>query len=70
LDTVDEPVLNNININLKSKDFLTVVGKVGCGKTSLLYSIMEETLLLKGERTVNGTIAYVEQEPFIFSASV
>jgi len=70
LETVVEPVLHNINLHLKPGDFLTVVGKVGAGKTSLLYSIMEETCLLKGERVVHGSLAYVEQEPFIYSATV
>ena len=49
---------------------MTVVGKVGSGKTSLLYSIMEETYILKGSRTIHGTLSYVEQEPFIYSATV
>ena len=70
LEAVSEPVLRSINLSLKPGDFVTVVGKVGCGKTSLLYSIMEETQLLKGDRVVQGTLAYVEQEPFIYSATV
>jgi len=31
---------------------------------------MEETKVMKGNFRVNGSIAYVEQEPFIISASV
>jgi len=31
---------------------------------------MEETNLVKGKRKINGSIAYVEQEPFIFSGTV
>ena len=49
---------------------MVVVGKVGAGKTTLLHSIMEETRLVKGEQVVKGTIAYVEQEPFIISGSI
>jgi ABC-type cobalamin/Fe3+-siderophores transport system ATPase subunit len=45
---------------MKSGDFLAVVGQVGCGKTSLLFSIMEETLVMKGKASVVGSIAYVE----------
>lgn len=55
---------------MKSGDFMAVVGQVGCGKTSLLYSIMQETGVMKGNASTVGSIAYVEQEPFIFSASV
>ena len=31
---------------------------------------MNETKVCKGDCLVQGTIAYVEQEPFIFSASI
>jgi len=47
-----------------------VAGKIGAGKTSLLYSIMEENRKLSGNLQVKGRIAYVEQEPFIFSGTV
>ena len=53
-----------------SKDLLVIVGKVGSGKTTLLNSIMDETIKLTGEHVVKGKIAYVEQEPFIFSGSI
>lgn len=55
---------------MKPGDFLTVVGQVGSGKTSLLYSVLQETSIKNGSLSVKGSIAYVEQEPFIFSASV
>jgi ABC-type transport system involved in cytochrome bd biosynthesis fused ATPase/permease subunit len=59
-----------LNLNLGTSDLLVVIGKVGAGKSSLLHSIMEETRLVAGSLTVKGTIAYVEQEPFIVSASI
>lgn len=49
---------------------MIVVGKVGTGKTTLLFSIMEETKKMGGSITTKGTIAYVEQEPYIYSASI
>lgn len=61
------PVLSGINLDLKPGDFVAVIGKVGCGKTSLLMSIMNETNLTKGKSKVNGSIAYVEQSPYIMS---
>jgi ABC-type cobalamin/Fe3+-siderophores transport system ATPase subunit len=45
---------------MKSGDFMVIVGQVGCGKTSLLYSIMEEMEVQKGKMFVNGSISYVE----------
>ena len=55
---------------MKPGDFLTIVGQVGCGKSSVLYTIMGETFITKGSKQISGKIAYVEQEPFIYSASV
>ena len=49
---------------------MVVVGKVGSGKTTLLHSIMEETRLVQGQQTIKGTVAYVEQEPFIISGNI
>jgi len=49
---------------------MIVVGKVGTGKTTLLFSIMEETKMMGGNISTKGTIAYVEQEPYIYSASI
>lgn len=70
LDEIKSNILTDININMKSGDFLAVVGQVGCGKTSLLYSVMDETIVNGGTSSVVGSIAYVEQEPFIISDSV
>ena len=39
---------------------LAVIGKVGCGKSSLLMSIMDETILTQGSKQISGSIAYVE----------
>ena len=55
---------------MKYNDHLIVVGQVGCGKTTLLYSLMEETKICSGDFKIQGTVAYVEQEPFIYSASI
>lgn len=49
---------------------MVVVGQVGCGKTTLLHSLMDETRKISGDQTVKGAVAYVEQEPFIISGSI
>lgn len=49
---------------------MIVVGSVGSGKTSLLHALMNETNQTGGKQTIEGKLAYVEQEPFIFSASI
>ena len=63
-------MLSEVNFELKAGDLMIVVGSVGAGKTSLLHALMNETNRTGGNHSVQGTIAYVEQEPFIFSASI
>ena len=59
-----------MNFELSPGDLMIVVGSVGAGKSTLLHALMNETNHTGGEHTVRGKIAYVEQEPFIFSASI
>lgn len=70
IETVKDPTLSDLTFTMKSGDFMVVIGQVGCGKTSLLYSIMHEMEVMKGKLNVAGSISYVEQEPFIYSASI
>mgnify|MGYP001626686794 CR=1 FL=1 len=70
LESSNTSVLREINLELNMGDLLIVVGKIGTGKTSLLYSMMDETVKKSGTHNIRGKIAYVEQEPFIFSASI
>ena len=68
----DEPTLNLIDIAFDAlkKDFIVIIGPVGCGKTSLFNAIMKELDIIRGDVKVNGTVSYVEQEPFITSDTV
>ena len=70
VEKTDHPVLRQINVKLMPKDLLLVVGKIGSGKTSFLHSLMNETEIKSGNHSVRGSIAYVEQEPFICSGTV
>jgi ABC-type branched-subunit amino acid transport system ATPase component len=53
-------VLEGMNFRLGPHDTLVVAGRIGSGKTSLLYSIMNETEKKGGVHDVKGSIAYVE----------
>jgi len=70
VESSNEEILKGVDFKLGKEDFLVVVGQVGAGKTTLLYSIMKETKICSGTRSNNGTIAYVEQEPFILSGTI
>ena len=60
IEESNESILRGINIHLKSGDLLMVIGAVGTGKTTLINSILGETVLIEGEATFIGKIAYVE----------
>lgn len=49
-------VLNDINIEIKENEFVTIVGPSGCGKTTLLRAVAGLTNLDSGEIEVAGEI--------------
>ena len=40
-------------------EIVAIVGPVGCGKSSLLASILGETKIIKGAMRAKGSLAYV-----------
>ena len=67
-----EPILKNINFEIKQGEFICVIGEVGCGKSSLLQAILNNMLsLTRGSKIyVNGSISYVSQIPWIRNATI
>ncbi|KAL4502280.1 hypothetical protein ABPG72_011867 [Tetrahymena utriculariae] len=65
-----EPVLKDLNIDFYSPKLNAVVGLVGSGKSSLLYSLIQETPAYRGNFLVKGTCSYSKQEPYIFSGTI
>ncbi|KAJ2057816.1 Canalicular multispecific organic anion transporter 1 [Coemansia sp. S146] len=58
-----------ITLRIKAGDFVTVVGRVGSGKSSFLSAICGEMPLTSGQGCVYGRIGYVEQKPWIMNAT-
>jgi len=50
----DHVVLSDINLEIKTGEFVYLIGKVGSGKTSLIRTLNAEWPLEKGEGTVSG----------------
>lgn len=69
-DRKSDPSLHDINLQAMKGDLIAIVGKVGSGKTSLLMSLLGEMEKLRGEVRVNGSIAYVPQQPWMQNQSV
>ena len=61
--------MSNISFHFHANGFYGIIGRVGSGKSSLLSAILEEIPFCKGEVAFSGTVAYVSQEPIIFSAT-
>ncbi|KAK0497158.1 P-loop containing nucleoside triphosphate hydrolase protein [Armillaria luteobubalina] len=65
-----QPILEDINLTVRKGELLGILGKVGCGKTSLLSAIIGDMIRKEGDLTVYGTVAYCPQNPWILSATV
>ncbi|KAK7325305.1 hypothetical protein VNO77_29465 [Canavalia gladiata] len=63
-------VLNHVTLSVSKGSFVAVIGEVGSGKSSLLYSILGEMRLAHGSIYSNGSVAYVPQVPWILSGTV
>jgi ATP-binding cassette, subfamily B, multidrug efflux pump len=77
------PVLENINITVEKGRTLAIIGRTGCGKTTLinlisrLLTVPEGTLFIDGKdintiplAKLRTNIGCVPQETFLFSASI
>ncbi|KAL7626400.1 ATP-binding cassette glutathione S-conjugate transporter ycf1 [Parahypoxylon ruwenzoriense] len=63
-------VLRAIDFTARKGELACVVGRVGSGKSSLLQSILGDLWKVDGKVRVNGTVAYVAQQPWIMNATV
>lgn len=63
------PTLNSVSLTMKDDELVFVTGSVGSGKTSLLLSLLGELTVYIGQVTNCGRIAYVAQQPWVFSGS-
>ncbi|CEP10034.1 hypothetical protein [Parasitella parasitica] len=62
--------LDNINLSIRKATLAAVVGRVGSGKSTLVSSILGDTVKVSGQVTLRGSIAYVPQQPWIMNATL
>ena len=65
-------VLKKINLEVRRKELVAIVGQVGSGKSSLLSSIINEMnkTVFNAEVNVNGNISYVPQQGWMQNTSL
>ena len=65
-------VLKDINLSIEKGSLIAIIGSVGCGKSSLLQSILGELYLNQGKIHVskNKSFAYVPQQAWIQSCTL
>ncbi|KAJ3656117.1 hypothetical protein Zmor_015215 [Zophobas morio] len=62
--------LSDIDFEIYQKQTVAVVGPTGSGKSSLLHLCLGEIPIIKGSIEAGGTIAYANQEPWLFGGTV
>lgn len=65
-----EPILKNINIEVKKANLAAIVGTVGAGKSSIISAFLGEMDKISGRVNTVGTIAYVSQQAWIQNATL
>ncbi|KAJ6648205.1 Multidrug resistance-associated protein 1 [Pseudolycoriella hygida] len=66
----DESVLKHINLSVGKGSLAAVVGPVGSGKSSLISSILGETVKKSGSVNTDGSMAFVAQQAWIQNATL
>ncbi|KAJ1884789.1 Canalicular multispecific organic anion transporter 1, partial [Kickxella alabastrina] len=58
-----------MSMRIEAGEFVTVVGRIGSGKSSLLSGLCGEMPITSGQSCMRGSIAYMRQEAFVINAT-
>lgn len=64
-DNSSPPVLSDISLTLLPASFTVVLGKVGAGKSALLFACLDELVRVSGRVSKHGRVGFVPQEAFL-----
>lgn len=65
--------MDNVNFKAKKGDLTAIIGKIGSGKSSLLYSLLGEMRIgnfLETSVHINDTVCYLAQTPWMINGTV
>ena len=63
-------LFNEISLQCNESDLIAITGPAGSGKSSVLEAIIGEVPVTNGQISVTGKIAYLPQNPWLFSGTV
>jgi ABC-type multidrug transport system fused ATPase/permease subunit len=63
-------LLDGVSLQCSGRDLVAITGSTGSGKSSVLESIAGEIPVTNGQISVTGKIAYMPQNPWLFSGTV
>uniref|UniRef100_A0A8B9NVH7 ATP-binding cassette sub-family C member 5 n=1 Tax=Apteryx owenii TaxID=8824 RepID=A0A8B9NVH7_APTOW len=63
-------ILQHLSFTVKKGKFVGICGNVGSGKSAIISAILGQMNLCDGTVAVDGTLAYVSQQAFIFHGNV
>ena len=66
----NRPTLKSLCLKAENGDLPFITGPVGSGKSSVFCAILNEMPLFNGEISCQGRIAWVSQQPWVFSGTV
>ncbi|BBN10264.1 protein MpABCC8 [Marchantia polymorpha subsp. ruderalis] len=69
-DDMEEPNLQDINLQVPRGSLVAIVGKVGAGKTSILSAVLGEMPKVSGTVRISGSTAYVAQQAWIQNGTI
>lgn len=73
MEDQDKFELENLDFSAKKGELTTIIGKTGSGKSTILYSILGETMIKDYSQTrvmVNGNICYCGQTPWLLNGTI
>ncbi|KAJ3656119.1 hypothetical protein Zmor_015217 [Zophobas morio] len=70
LQKSEHNTLSGVDFEIYLDQTVAVVGPTGSGKSSLLHLCLGEMQIIEGLKEVDGTIAYANQEPWLFGGTV
>ena len=63
-------LLHGVSLQCSGRDLIAITGATGSGKSSVLEAIVGEIPVTNGQILVTGKIAYMPQNPWLFSGTV